>query len=160
MKGNISNKKCMRKRQLHFKIHLWTICYFARIIPSRSPGAHHMEPPCPLISWVNPFPRRFINRTTFFCNAWIAWMRLLPAVWSKTILLSFLYFHWLFPLLAREISSGNCSIYKSTRKRVDSNGLYKRWRLHLIGSCVHFVKYERRVPLLSSHALSLRKDSF
>ena len=93
-----------------------------------------MEPPCPLISWVNPFPRRFINRTIFFCNAWIAWMRLLPAVWSKTILLSFLEFHWLFPLLARETSSGNCSIYKSTRERVDSNGLYGRWRLHLMGS--------------------------
>ena len=79
-------------------------------------GAHQMEPPCPLISWVNPFPRRFINRTTFFCNAWIAWMRLLPAVWSKTILLSFLHFHGLFPLLARETYSGTCSIYKSTRE--------------------------------------------
>ena len=98
-------------------------------------GAHQMEPPCPLISWVNPFPRRFINRTTFFCNAWIAWMCLLPAVWSKAILLSFLYFHWLFPLLACETSSGNCSIYKSTRERVDSNGLYGKWRLHLMGSC-------------------------
>ena len=32
-------------------------------------GVHQMEPPCPLISWVNPFPRRFINRTTLFCNA-------------------------------------------------------------------------------------------
>jgi len=83
---------------------------------------------------VNPFPRKFINRTTFFCNAWIAWMRLLPAVWSNTILLSFLYFHWLFPLLARKTSSGNYSIYKSTRERVDSNGSYGRWRLHLMGS--------------------------
>ena len=25
-----------------------------------------MEPPSPLISWVNPFPSRFINRTAFF----------------------------------------------------------------------------------------------
>ena len=25
-----------------------------------------MEPPSPLISWVNPFPRRFINRTASF----------------------------------------------------------------------------------------------
>ena len=89
-------------------------------------GAHQMEPLSPLISWVNPFPRRFINRTTFFCNSWIAWMRLLPAVWTKTILLSFLSFHWLFPLLARETSSVNCSIYKSTRERVESNGLYGR----------------------------------
>ena len=28
-----------------------------------------MEPPSPLISWVNPFPSRFISRTIFFCNA-------------------------------------------------------------------------------------------
>ena len=34
-----------------------------------------------------------------------------------------------FPLLACETSSGNCSIYKSTRGRVHSNGLYRRWRL-------------------------------
>ena len=29
-------------------------------------GAHQMEPPSPLISWVNPFPSRFINRTVCF----------------------------------------------------------------------------------------------
>ena len=28
-----------------------------------------MEPLSPLISKVNPFPSRFINRTIFFCNA-------------------------------------------------------------------------------------------
>ena len=28
-----------------------------------------MELPSPLISWVNPFPSRFRNRTIFFCNA-------------------------------------------------------------------------------------------
>ena len=28
-----------------------------------------MEPPSSLISRVNPFPSRFINRTVFFCNA-------------------------------------------------------------------------------------------
>ena len=28
-----------------------------------------MERPSPLISWVNPFPSIFINRTIFFCNA-------------------------------------------------------------------------------------------
>ena len=31
------------------------------------PGAHQMERPSLLISWVNPFPSRFINMT----NAWI-----------------------------------------------------------------------------------------
>ena len=29
-------------------------------------GAHQMELPSPLISWVNPFPSRVINRTIFF----------------------------------------------------------------------------------------------
>ena len=29
-------------------------------------GVHQMEPPSPLISWVNPFPSRFINRTACF----------------------------------------------------------------------------------------------
>ena len=41
------------------------------------PGAHQMEPPSLLISGVNPFPSRFINRTIFFV------MRLLPAVISR-----------------------------------------------------------------------------
>ena len=31
-----------------------------------TPGAHQMEPPSPLISWLNPFPSRFINRTACF----------------------------------------------------------------------------------------------
>ena len=29
-------------------------------------GAHQMEPPSPLISWVKPFPSRFFNRTACF----------------------------------------------------------------------------------------------
>ena len=29
-------------------------------------GAHQMEPPSPLISWVNSFPSRFLNRTACF----------------------------------------------------------------------------------------------
>ena len=92
------------------------------------PGAHQMEPPSLLISWVNPYPSRFINRTIFFCNA-------LESHECTCCLLSFLYFHWLFPLSARETSPGNRSIYKSTRERVDSKGLYGRCRLHLMGSC-------------------------
>ena len=86
-----------------------------------------MELPSPLISCVNPFPRRVINRTIFFCNA-------LELHECACCLLSFLYFHWLFPLLARETSSGNRSIYKSTRERVDSKGFWGRWRLHLMAS--------------------------
>ena len=122
-------------------------------------GAHQMEPPCPLISWVNLFPRRFINRTNFFCNAWIAWMRSLPSARSKTILLSFLYFHWFFPLLARETSWGNCSIYKSTRERVDSNGFYGRWRLHLMGSCWMILVALLFICLLI-HRSSIRQSLF
>ena len=96
--------------------------------PSRSwTGAHQMEPPSLLISWVNPFPSRFINRTIFFCNA-------LESHECACCLLSFLYFHWLFPLSARETFPVNRSIYKSTRERVDSKGLYGRCRLHLMVS--------------------------
>ena len=29
-------------------------------------GAHQLEPPSPLIPWVNPFPSKFINRTAYF----------------------------------------------------------------------------------------------
>ena len=61
-------------------------------------------------------------------------MCLLPAVWRKPTLLSFLYFHLLFSLSARETSSRNRSICKCTRERVDSKGLYGRWRLHRMGS--------------------------
>ena len=91
-------------------------------------GAHQMEPPSLLISWVNPFPSRFINRTIFFCKA-------LESHECACCLLSFLFFHSLFPLSARETSPGNGSIYKSTRERVHSKGLYGRCRLHVMGSC-------------------------
>ena len=37
-----------------------------RLLNMLRPGAHQMEPPSPLISWVNPFPSRFINRTACF----------------------------------------------------------------------------------------------
>ena len=92
-------------------------------------GAHKMEPPSPFISGVNPFPSTFINRTIFFGNV-------LELHECACCLLSFLHFHWLFPLSARETLSGNRSIYISTRERVDSKGLYGRWRLHLMGSCL------------------------
>ena len=85
------------------------------------------EPPSLLISWVNPFPSRLTNRTIFFCKA-------LESHECACCLLSVLYFHWLFPLSARETSPGSRSIYKSTRERVDSNGLYGRCRLHLMTS--------------------------
>ena len=83
--------------------------------------------PSPLISWVNPLPSRVINRNIFFCYA-------LESHECACCLLSFLYFYWLFPLSARETSSGNSSIYKSTRERVDYKGLCGRWRLHVMGS--------------------------
>ena len=92
-----------------------------------------MEPPSLLISWVNPFPSRFVNKTIFFRNA-------LESHECACCLLSFLYFHWLFPLSARETSPRNQSIYKSARERVDSKGLYGRCRLHLMGSCTNLKK--------------------
>ena len=86
---------------------------------SENPEGHQMELPTPLISWVNPFPGRVINRTIFFCDA-------LESHECACCLLSFLYFHWLFPLSACETFPGNRSIYKSTRERVDPNGLYNQ----------------------------------
>ena len=56
-----------------------------------------------------------------------------PVVWWCTISLSFRRCDWLLPLSARKVSSGNRSNYKSTRQRVDSKGMYGRWRLHLTG---------------------------
>ena len=41
---------------------------FVRIINVET-GAHQMEPQSPLISWLNPLPSRFINRTILFWNA-------------------------------------------------------------------------------------------
>ena len=64
-----------------------------------------------------------------------------PAVWWSTIALSFCRCDWLFPLSAREVSPGNRSNYKSTRERVDSKGLYGRWRLHLMGSWFYIKPY-------------------
>ena len=84
-----------------------------------------MELPSPAIFWVNPSPSRVINRTIFFCNA-------LESHECACCMLAFLYFDWLFPLLARETSSGNRSTYTSTQ--VDSKGLCGRGRLHLTGS--------------------------
>ena len=57
-----------------------------------------------------------------------------PAVWWSTIAVWFRRCDWLFLPSGREVSSGNRSNYKSTRERVDSKGLYERWRLHLISS--------------------------
>ena len=118
-------------RFLHGEVHkyeLRSISFLLRIFDSIIiSGAHQMEPPSLLISWVNPFPSRFINRTIFFCNA-------LESHECACCLLSFLYFHWLFPLSARETSPENRSIYKSTRERVDSKGFHGTCRLHLMGS--------------------------
>jgi len=57
---------------------------------------------------------------------------------------------WLFPPSAREVSPGNRSNYKSTRERVDSKGLYGRWRLHLMGSWLIIVGFEFRVKIYIS----------
>ena len=59
-----------------------------------------------------------------------------PVVWWSTIAVSLRRCDWLFPPSAREVSPGNRSNYKSTRERVGSKGLYGRWRLHLMGSCL------------------------
>ena len=42
------------------------LVFWPAFIKQSYPGAHQMEPPSPLLSWVNPFPSRFINRTACF----------------------------------------------------------------------------------------------
>ena len=74
-----------------------------------------------------------------------------PAVSWSTIAVSFRRCDWLFPPSAREVSPGNRSNYKSTRERVDSKGLYGRWRLHLMGSWVYLLVLETK----KKHALFL-----
>ena len=61
--------------------------------------------------------------------------------------MSFRRCDWLFPPSAREVSPGNRSNYKSTRERVGSEGLYGRWRLHLMGSCFNvFPSFVESLP--------------
>ena len=58
---------CTYKRQCSCSI-VPRLIMFTLFYPpfSRLPGAHQMEPQSPLISWVNPFPSRFINRRACF----------------------------------------------------------------------------------------------
>ena len=59
----MSVKKLFRKSKLNSStsyVDIDTWCVLEK------PGAHQMEPPSPLISCVNPFPSRFINRTASF----------------------------------------------------------------------------------------------
>ena len=95
-----------------------------------------MEPPSPLISGVNSFPSRFVNRSIFICDALESHECACCLLFDvrQNYCQSFLYFHRLSLLSTRETSSRNRSIYKSTRERVDSKGLYGRWRLQLMGS--------------------------
>ena len=44
---------------------------------------------------------------------------------------------WLSPLPTRETSSGNRIICISTRERVDAKGLYERWKVNMMGSCIY-----------------------
>ena len=84
-------------------------------------GGHLMEPQSLLISWVNPFPSRFINRTIFFCNVFESHE---CVCWLLFDVISL--FSLLFPLSKRETSLWSRSICKSTRGRVDFKGLYAR----------------------------------
>ena len=77
---------------------------------------------------------------------------------TLTILLSFLYFHWLFPLLARQTCGTVLLIYKSTRERVDSKGLYGRWRLYLMAFSGKMKSLE--IPCLTPWYLLSPSDFF
>ena len=76
-----SQRVRLRNKLAHANI--WCACYtcaplyweiilhngYYRTTQYWTSGAYRMEPPSPLISWVNPFPSRFLNRTIFFWNA-------------------------------------------------------------------------------------------
>ena len=81
----------------------------------------------PLISGVYPILSIFINGTIFFCNVLFAYCLMQD---NTTVISLFFLFS------TRETSLENCSIYKSARQRVDSNCLYGKWRLYLMGSCL------------------------
>ena len=46
-------------------------------------GAHQMEPPSPLISWVKPFPSRFTNRTACFPRKVSYFLKSRMSRWKK-----------------------------------------------------------------------------
>ena len=69
-----------------------------------------------------------------FTSLWLCLARQQRISCWGTIAVSFRRCDWLFPPSAREVPPGNRSNHKSTRERVDSKGLYGRWRLHLMGS--------------------------
>ena len=95
-----------------------------------------MEPWSLLISWVNPFPSRFINSPIFFCNA------LESHECTCCLLFDERQYHFHFSICigsflcqrAKPPHAGKRSIYKSTRERVDSKGLDGTGSLHLMGS--------------------------
>ena len=55
----------------------------------QTPGAHQMEPPSSLISWVNPFPSRFINRTACFPHPISSNLSCNPCLWYYDELVHF-----------------------------------------------------------------------
>ena len=75
--------------------------------------------------------------------------------------MSFRRCDWLFPPSARQVSPGNRSNYKSTRERVDSKGLYGRWRLHLMGSwlCSVCEKSFSRKDNMQRHVMSKHRNA-
>ena len=130
--------------------HKWGVVFWP------SAGAHQMEHLSPLISWVNPFPSRFINSIILFCNA----RESHECASSLLFDVRQYYLHFsifIGSLSARETYSGNCSVYKSTRERVDSKVLKERWRLHLMGSCRVVFRIWRGT--LSFHSLLPRLSS-
>ena len=91
-----------------------------------------MEPPPPLISWVNPFPSRFINKAIFFRSA-------LESFECACCLLSFLYFHCraLSCVYQRAKPPQGAVLFINLLGKglTQSKDLYGGWRLHLMDIC-------------------------
>ena len=87
------------------------------------PGAHQMEPQSPLISWVNPFPSRFINRTISkgLCGRWRlhlmgSWLNTVCSTKSLRVMKSSCLHK--FYLLTRKLVGNACRCVNSSNHRL------------------------------------------
>ena len=158
-------KNCFSKERIYTKL----VCLSSPTEWFRQLSrAHQMEPLFPLISWVNPFPSRFINRTILFCNALdshecACW--LLFDVNNTTVISLF------SSILYQRTKPPQGTVLFINLLGVDSKGFYGRGRFHLMGSCfqlsylwpemivirymLHFDKWHKKVRRCLNHLFQL-----
>ena len=137
-----------------------------------------MESPSPLISWVNPFPCRFINRTIFLCDA----LELHECAWWVLFDARQYYCHFSISIgsFLYQRAKPPQGTVKSTRERVLSKEVESlpdgvlvvlevfrhtplRWRYTWIQFERHFRKFqkgieERKLYLEYQHTVALNQE--